>query len=148
MRPGIVCRNQKPNILQTSKAAIDATLSKLQNIEIMSLESVIEYISRIEKPNIELQAVGHPVVDLKKVSVLRGMTAQFSVAAQVIKTTGKSFKEAISYLIVAESAFPKKSTAKASLTIEKKNGTIRICSYCGQDGHSVEDCCHNLRSKS
>lgn len=100
----------------------------------MSLESVIEYISRIEKPNIELQAVGHPVVDLKKISVLRGMTAQFSVTAQVIKTTGKSFKEAISNLIVAESAFPKEIDGKgiSHHCEEERNDTNMLILWSGR----------------
>lgn len=59
--------------------------------------SIIDYSKRIEHLVNELAAADHTISDLeKKRALLRGLRSKNSVTAQVIRSTGKEYLEAVS----------------------------------------------------
>ena len=90
--PKEVWKTLKVTYQMVSEASIDAKLSALQEIGMATSESILEYSNRIKTLTNELLAIGHRVSDIeKKRALLRGLSPNFSVIAQVIRATGKTY---------------------------------------------------------
>lgn len=133
-----------------SETAIDAKLMKFQQMEMTKGETVIEFANRIESIVNELAAVGHIIREMeKKRAILRGLTTDFAVAAQVIRTGTKKYSEAVADLVIFECTLQEKNQPTA-LIASSHQGTARnvSCSHCGRPGHNIERCWHNPNGRN
>lgn len=82
-----------------------AKLTKLQSLDMMNNDPVIQYSNTIENLLNQLSAAGHIFPNLeKKRAILRGLRDEFSVMSQVIRIAGKEYDEVLSQLIIDESS--------------------------------------------
>lgn len=78
-------------------AAIDAKLTKLQNIKVSDRQTTIEYVNRLDNLVNELHDAGHILSDLeKRHTPLCGLHEDFSVIGKVIKMSDRSPTDAAS----------------------------------------------------
>lgn len=99
--PREVSKRLKQTYQSVVTAAIDAKLAKLQNIKTLDWESIIEYVNCLDHLVKELQDAGQIIMDLeKRCTLLGGLRDEFSVIGKVIRMSDKSFKDAVSHLIV------------------------------------------------
>lgn len=151
--PFEVWQKLKKSYQAVSEAAIDGKLTKLQQIRMGVNEAVIKYSNRIENLVNELEAAGHCVSSLeKKRALLRGLRSEFLVVAQVIRTTGQGYTEAVSQLIVHESnSEVTVSDSTTALLTPQRNGDNwkkkKKCFHCGKKGHFKHECWSNPDSK-
>ena len=151
--PFEVWQKLKASYQAVSEAAIDAKLTKLQQMRMDPEEPVMKYTNKIENLVNELAAAGHPISSLeKKRALLRGLREEFSVVAQVIRTTGKDYDEAVSQLIIHESSMnidsPQEATALITPHAKTRNWKRgKKCFHCGRKGHLKHECWLNPESK-
>ncbi|PXF45964.1 hypothetical protein BWQ96_04277 [Gracilariopsis chorda] len=144
-----------------SQASIDALLERYQDMRMDASESVLDYINRLAVIQMKLGAVGHTVSDAGKLrAILRGLTNDFDVTAEVVNHTATSLNDAVPRLIAKESQLSKqdrtcnivKGHARALHTRTKKSGTKSQndsrCFFCKKKGHKMRNCWHNPESKN
>ena len=136
-----------------SKAIIDSKLSNIQNIKMEHSESVMAYAHRIEGLVNELLSIGHVVCNTeKKRTLLLGLISDFTISAQVIRSTRRTFTEALAELIVQESSAEHSKHQQAfmvkTMRQVKSHGAIISCTHCSRRGHDAQLYWHNPRSKA
>lgn len=117
--PRTVWKRLKMAYQAVSEASNDAKLTKLQSLRMGPQEPIMKFTNMIDGLVNELSASGHPVTKLeKKRALFRGLRDVFSIVAQVIRSTGKEFNEAVSQLIIFESSLEHTTDeTKAMLTL-------------------------------
>ena len=86
-----------------SKAHMDAFITQLQAIKMNATEKIMDFVNRIKALENNLAAVGYTVdSDEKRTILLRGVREEYSIPAQVIRSSGLEFDKDISDLILFE----------------------------------------------
>ncbi|PXF46855.1 hypothetical protein BWQ96_03384 [Gracilariopsis chorda] len=98
-----VWRPLKNNSELVSQASIDVLLERYQDMNMDASESVLDYVNRLAIIEMQLGGIGHTVTDAEKLrAVIRALTKDFEVTAEVIIQTGTCLKDAIPRLIAKE----------------------------------------------
>ena len=88
---------------KVSEARIDSYLVEFQSLKMPGFEKAMDFVNRLILIENKLAAVGHAIpVEKKRRVFLRGIRDEFSVAVQVIRSTGVSFEKAVADLVIFE----------------------------------------------
>lgn len=90
--------------LAVLKAAVDAKITRLQNIQLEKREKILNYSNRVIELIIELDVAGHNVNRFEqKRALLCSLPSAYEVTAEHILESNFSFEDAFARLIVRES---------------------------------------------
>ena len=138
-----------------SVASVDSYLVTYQAIQMQRNEKVMEYVNRLIEVENRLAAIGKPVEkEEKKRALLRGLTDDFSVPAQVIRAMAKTRSEAIGMLVTHEVTLKNCNPIygnRSHVEGSNSNGSAlpagtpkykKKCFHCGGVGHVKAECWH------
>lgn len=93
----------------------------------------------------QLASIGHNVSEMeKKRALIRGLTPDFILTAQVIRSTGKLYRQAITELIIQEPRMERSCRQKV-LVMRKTYENNQDCTHCCRTGHNATKCWHNCK---
>lgn len=142
--PKVVWDRLATTYQKVSEATIDAMLTRFQTMSMERTESVVNFTNRIDDIVNQLAAIGHSTSDQeKRRALLRGLSRDFLVPAQVIRCSGKTFTEAVSDLVVFECTMERDEPAKAFISKPTRHSSQCTCTHCGRPGHTMDRCWHN-----
>lgn len=147
-------------IFAVSEAALDAKLTRLQNIRLKKRVKILEYSNQIVELINELDSAGYSVSrDKQKRALIRGLPSSYVVTAKHILGSNFSFGDVAAKLIVRESRILQheeqsevalqmrhNNIAKTCFTcamhedFAKNRNRYKKCYKCGKVGHIAENC--------
>lgn len=99
----MVCSCREKNYQTVTEAAIDAKISMFQYISMEPTEKIVEYTNRRDAVVSELASIVQTINSLeKRRALLQGLTPDFALPAQFIRSNRKGYTDSVSYLVVFE----------------------------------------------
>lgn len=134
------------------ESTIDTKLGQVQEIQMKTSESVVQYLNRIQRICNELKRAEYTArLTEKRRALLPGLTAMFKIAVCVLRCSGKYYNNCISELIIHEASHEHSSSECALVTStrsQRLNTEEQKWSHYGRYGYDSAQCWHNPQSSS